>query len=1196
MHSTKSRSSSGFGSKSRKPEPELSRQVTYQFDEDEESLSSSSSDDEIGATKTKDDQTTVNLDDIIKADKSRKKGQSGPYSKFSIGNDLFRTRGKVSARDGRLRISVKEVANSEYLAKTLNAGIKHGLLPVARKHDEEAAEKKAETASDADNIFEDASTRVKLNIVVIVIGSRGDIQPFLKIGQILKEDYGHRVRIASHPAFKDFVEKDAGLEFFSVGGDPSELMAFMVKNPGLIPKFETVKAGEIGKRRASMYEMFQGMWRACVDITTVGGAAAMPKPEEPSDKPPFIADVIIANPPSFAHVHIAERLGVPLHIMFTFPYTPTTQFPHALANVRQSNVDRAYSNFMSYPLVEMMTWQGLGDLVNKFRVRSLGLDPVSTLWAPGSMYRLAVPHTYLWSPSLVPKPRDWGPEIDLAGFVFLDLGSSFKPPKELMSFLNAGSPPVYIGFGSIVVDDPNKFTDLIFSAVKQAGVRALVSKGWGGIGGEGLDVPENIFLLDNTPHDWLFPRVSAVVHHGGAGTTAIGLKCARPTMIVPFFGDQPFWGSMVAKAHAGAFECIPYKKLTAEKLAKGIKECLTDEAKKNVQKIADNIAKEGDGALNAARSFHRSLPLRGANSMRCSFLPERVAVWQMKGTQQRFSALVAELLVKEGKIRWKDLMLCRPVEWNDFEGPGEPFTGAGMVAVRTVRDATKGLSSVPVRLAKVTKRRDQHEEKKRKRREKVEQLKTQMKGGIKQENLNVSDRRKVEEEEKNESGGKQSEGSSASDTGNDHHSSGTTPQSAGTPSSQDDSQTKSAGKPSNSLLEDGDNESDHQSQISTSCDEEPAATARHDTQLTAISADPDETLVGELAHQTGSGMKVSAKAILRAPLELQLAVAQGFHNAPRLYGDETVRRPRRITGIKSGLRAGRDEFAYGYSDAFTGLYKLPKLGLQHNGVVGCLEGFGMSIGGLVLKPISASAAPLPFALKGIEKEWSARHGGPGTNRWIREGRTIQGSQELLQVESEQKHRHERSETDAHDEPAKPEPRDNLKSLEARVDHGWKVLAELFAMKQEAKERSCLTQMRFLREKRKWRNLQVLESIETAERALNARKKGIPIEEAMLEQQAEMKRARMPRKPGMEPAENLEKHPDARPRDIGGREDGSTGDRQSSDSSKDLTSDARRASGTAEKDSPTHRTSKRTRHRNTTAANDFGFSAISGAVK
>lgn len=186
----------------------------------------------------------------------------------------------------------------------------------------------------------------------MVIGSRGDIQPFLKLGKLLKEEHGHRVRIATHPAFREFVEQDSGLEFFSVGGDPAELMAFMVKNPGLIPSVETVKAGEIGRKRDSMFEMFQGFWRACINATDDESNISNRKMMH--DRHPFVADAIIANPPSFAHIHCAERLGIPLHLMFTFPYTPTQQFPHPLANIKKSNVDTNYTNFISYPLVEMM--------------------------------------------------------------------------------------------------------------------------------------------------------------------------------------------------------------------------------------------------------------------------------------------------------------------------------------------------------------------------------------------------------------------------------------------------------------------------------------------------------------------------------------------------------------------------------------------------------------------------------------------------------------------------------------------------------------------------------------------------------------------------------------------------------------------------------------------------------------------------
>lgn len=300
---------------------------------------------------------------------------------------------------------------------------------------------------------------------------------------------------------------------------------------------------------------------------------------------------------------------------------------------------------------------------------------------------------------------DWGPEIDIAGFVFLDLASSFKPPETLDEFLKAGEPPVYIGFGSIVVDDPDKFTKLIFEAVSKAGVRALVSKGWGGLGDEG-NTPDNIYMLENTPHDWLFPRVSAVVHHGGAGTTAIGLKCGKPTMIVPFFGDQPFWGSMVAKAGAGAREPIPYKKLSADALAEGIRQCLLPESRAAAEKLAHDIDIEGDGASNAVDSFHNHLQMRGEHSMRCSILQDRVAVWELKKKSAlRLSALAAEILVVRKKIRWHELRLLRHRDWNDFEGPGEPFTGGGAALLGSAGSIAMGIGGVPIRWAKSLKKR-----------------------------------------------------------------------------------------------------------------------------------------------------------------------------------------------------------------------------------------------------------------------------------------------------------------------------------------------------------------------------------------------------------------------------------------------------------------------------------------------------------
>jgi hypothetical protein len=295
-------------------------------------------------------------------------GQGGKrYARFAVGNENFKTKGKVDKKDGRLNISVNETGNKGYLANALGASfLKHRspiggdqlegtetepLSPALRHAGRSGISRASSESSTTSRI-----PRPKLNIVVMVIGSRGDIQPFLRLGKILKEEHGHRVRIATHPAFRDFVQNDSRLEFFSVGGDPAELMAFMVKNPGMIPKMETVRAGEIGRRRDQMYEMFEGFWRACINATDdehdIHNIRMM------GEKQPFIADAIIANPPCFAHIHCAESLGVPLHLMFTFPYSPTQAFPHPLANIKKTNVDPGYTNFMSYPLVEMMTWQG----------------------------------------------------------------------------------------------------------------------------------------------------------------------------------------------------------------------------------------------------------------------------------------------------------------------------------------------------------------------------------------------------------------------------------------------------------------------------------------------------------------------------------------------------------------------------------------------------------------------------------------------------------------------------------------------------------------------------------------------------------------------------------------------------------------------------------------------------------------------
>ena len=287
------------------------------------------------------------------------------------------------------------------------------------------------------------------------------------------------------------------------------------------------------------------------------------------------------------------------------------------------------------------------------------------------------------SPALIPKPKDWGPNITISGFFFLSLASNYQPDPELAEFLASGPPPVYIGFGSIVVDDPNAMTKLIFDAVKKTGQRALVSKGWGGFGGDELSKPEGVFMLGNCPHDWLFQKVSAVVHHGGAGTTAAGIATGRPTVVVPFFGDQPFWGAMVARAGAGP-KPIPSKELTSENLANAILTALKPETLERAKELGERIREE-KGCEAGAASFHKQMNI---NRLRCMMAPARVAVWQLqtsnvKAEDIRLSAFAAAVLGNEGIIDPNQLHLYRPCEYaveesiiiSNFSGPN-PITGS----------------------------------------------------------------------------------------------------------------------------------------------------------------------------------------------------------------------------------------------------------------------------------------------------------------------------------------------------------------------------------------------------------------------------------------------------------------------------------------------------------------------------------------
>ncbi|XP_045809226.1 sterol 3-beta-glucosyltransferase UGT80B1 isoform X2 [Trifolium pratense] len=429
-------------------------------------------------------------------------------------------------------------------------------------------------------ISESKKSVPRLQIVILVVGTRGDVQPFVAIAKRLQE-YGHRVRLATHANFKTFV-RSAGVNFYPLGGDPRVLAGYMARNKGLIPSGPT----EISIQRKQLKAIIDSLLPACTEPDSETGI-------------PFTAQAIIANPPAYGHVHVAEALGVPIHIFFTMPWTPTYAFPHPLARVPQGA-----GYWMSYIIVDLLIWWGMRGIINDFRKRTLKLPPIAYF----SMYRGSISHlptAYMWSPHLVPKPSDWGPLVDVVGYCFLKLGSKYQPREDFVQWIKKGPPPLYFGFGSMPLEDPKGTTDVILEALKETEQRGIIDRGWGNLGNL-AEVSDNVFLLEECPHDWLFPQCSAVVHHGGAGTTATGLKAGCPTTIVPFFGDQFFWGDRIHQKELGPAP-IPIYELNVENLSHAIKFMLQPEVKSRAMEVANLIENE-DGIAAAVDAFHRQLP------------------------------------------------------------------------------------------------------------------------------------------------------------------------------------------------------------------------------------------------------------------------------------------------------------------------------------------------------------------------------------------------------------------------------------------------------------------------------------------------------------------------------------------------------------------------------------------------------------
>lgn len=376
-----------------------------------------------------------------------------------------------------------------------------------------------------------------MKITMLTIGSTGDVRPYVLLGKELKSR-GHEITIATFSGFEKLIA-DAGLNYYPLSGDVVKLMANVMKpgvnGVGFLKQFED-------SIRDIAPVLLNDLTQACDG-----------------------ADAMMCTFFGSLYYSIAEKHNIPCIQTHYFPMDPNDTTPISSApGQRLGKAWNRTSYKLGYLLIGLLEKRYLTQwrIDNGMEVRKLQTKPD---------YRVGdrtVPVIYAVSPMVLPRPKAWGEHIHMSGFWWDDSPVQYDPPQDLVEFLGKGEQPIYIGFGSMVSGDMNKTFAKVLKAVRASRVRAVISLGWAA---KDMHLKSNsrVYFADYVPHDWLFPRVRAVVHHGGAGTTAAGLRYGKPTLVIPFGGDQPFWGNRVNAIGCGP-KPISRDRMTVQRLTKGL--------------------------------------------------------------------------------------------------------------------------------------------------------------------------------------------------------------------------------------------------------------------------------------------------------------------------------------------------------------------------------------------------------------------------------------------------------------------------------------------------------------------------------------------------------------------------------------------------------------------------------------------------
>jgi UDP:flavonoid glycosyltransferase YjiC (YdhE family) len=426
-----------------------------------------------------------------------------------------------------------------------------------------------------------------MRIKLLIAGSRGDAQPAIALGLGLKKA-GYQVCLVSFKEFGQLSTRN-GLDFVPLSVNMADLYAKfgrlkMFESGAMILRFipETIKL---------FRDTLEGITRDYLEASQGG-------------------DLLIGCPANtWLGYAIGEKLGIPYIDSYVLPLAPTRSFPTVLwpwvTSPGRGKGLVGILNLSTTWLVGSLTWLGIRPLVNRCRKNVLGMAPAALFGNRGRPDHLNVPALAGFSELILPRPMDWGEHIHVTGYWFLDT-PTYEPPEDLKAFLRVGPPPVYIGFGSMPSKNPAETAALIVKALRLSGQRGILCTGKGILGqgmvGEGST--NDVFFLESIPHDWLFPRMAAVVHHGGSGTTAAGLRAGVPSVLVPVAADQRLWAQRVGELGLGP-KPIPRSKLTPQRLSEAIQQAIGDQGILGRASAMGKKIRAEEGVSNAVRIIKR---------------------------------------------------------------------------------------------------------------------------------------------------------------------------------------------------------------------------------------------------------------------------------------------------------------------------------------------------------------------------------------------------------------------------------------------------------------------------------------------------------------------------------------------------------------------------------------------------------------